>query len=151
MTLLQLCQTAHEMAHAHRHRFGLPVDVIVDRPVLIIGVEVAAGAMPRPLGRVVRDHLIRAGVASTPVITHLRHPRWIFLVGSDCSARPPYALLSAFGVDILRAGKRVWLPHLNTSVGWRWGSEPHLVTPNGRPAVPAYRQLLAATRAVVEL
>ncbi|MBF6397898.1 hypothetical protein IU438_19080 [Nocardia cyriacigeorgica] len=152
MTILQVCQSVHEMAYAYRHRFGLPVEVLADRPLLITGDDVAAVAMPQPLGRVVRDRLVGAGQASVPVITHLRHPRWIFLVRPDDTIdMPPSATLSAFGVDVLRPDKRVWLPHLYASIGWRWESEPQPAMQTGRPAVPACSLVLATAREVVEL
>ncbi|BDU05929.1 hypothetical protein FMUBM48_21920 [Nocardia cyriacigeorgica] len=139
------------MAYVYRHRFGLPVEVVANRPLLSIGTDVAAIAMPQSLGRVVRDRLVRAGVGSVPVITHLRHPRWIFLVEPDSPAdtRAP-GMLAAFGVEVLSPEKRVWLPHLNISVGWRWESEPRPMAPTGRPAIPAGAQLLVTTQAVVE-
>ncbi|MBF6093961.1 hypothetical protein [Nocardia cyriacigeorgica] len=152
MTLLQVCQSVHEVVYVYRHRFGFPVEVVADRPLLITGRDMTAVSMPQPLGRVVRDHLVRAGVASVPVITHLKHPRWIFLVGLDRPTDTPSSgMLAAFGVDVVRADKRVWLPHLYASVGWRWESEPHPMSPSGRPAVPVRAELLTTTRAVVEL
>ncbi|WP_171050233.1 hypothetical protein [Nocardia cyriacigeorgica] len=151
MTILQLCQSVHEIAYVYRHRFVFPVEVVADQPLLISGNDVAAVAMPQPLGHVVHDHIARARVASVPIITHLRQPRWIFLVGPDRpTCKRPSATLSAFGVEVLRTDKRVWLPHLYTSVGWRWESEPQPIPPSGRPVVPGCAQLLTTTRAVLE-
>ncbi|MGW0048946.1 hypothetical protein [Nocardia cyriacigeorgica] len=153
MTLLQVCQSVHEMAYVYRHRFGFPVDVVADRPLLITGKHIAALAMPQPLGSVVRNRLIHAGAASVPVITHLKHPRWVFLVGSSqpmIETQP--ATLAAFGVEALGPAKKVWLPHRDTSVGWRWASEPQPTTaPTDQAAVPACSQVLAVANAVVQL
>ncbi|WP_230464797.1 hypothetical protein [Nocardia seriolae] len=145
--MYESCCSPHEAAHVLRARYGLPVEMYADRPLLTIGAAVEALGVPRTLGEQVRERL--SWVPSIPVIADPRERGWTFLIAPPLPYHPvPQRLrifLQGYGVTLPGRGSRIMLPTSDREPGWHWVSEPE----QGRLRLPHRAIVLAAVRLAI--
>ncbi|MEU1207519.1 hypothetical protein [Nocardia sp. NPDC005825] len=147
--MFESCCSPRESAHVLRARYGLPVELYADRPLLTLGAAVEALTLPEPLGRQVLDRL--SELPSTPVIADPRDRRWTFLVAPPLpNHRVPQRLrtfLQGYSVTLPAPGTRIMLPTSDQPGGWHWADEPE---PGGLRLPHRAVALSAVRRAILE-
>ncbi|GAB2445338.1 hypothetical protein [Nocardia tengchongensis] len=142
--MFESCCSPHESAHVLRARYGLPVELYADRPLLTVGVAVGALTLPEPLGRQVLHRL--SWLPATPVIADPRDRRWTFLVAPPLPNHPVPQRLQIFlrghSVTVPESGSRIMLPTSDQPPGWHWANEPQ----PGELRLPYRAMVLAAVR-----
>ncbi|WP_433565067.1 hypothetical protein ACQP1O_07090 [Nocardia sp. CA-151230] len=127
-----------------RARYGLPVEMYADRPLLTVGAAVEALALPESLGGRVRLRL--SWLPSTPVVADPRDRFWTFLVAPPLPYHPVPQRLRTFlqenGVTMPDRGSHIMLPTSDHEPGWHWANEPE----PGRLGLPHRAVVLAAIR-----
>lgn len=142
--MFESCCSPHESAHLLRARYGLPVQLYADRPLITVGAAVEALTVPEPLGRRVLARL--DWLPSAPVIADPRDRRWTFLVTPPLPNHlVPQRLrlfLQSHAVTVPERGSRILLPADDRPCGWHWANEPE----PGRLRLPHRAMVLAALR-----
>ncbi|MFE3755191.1 hypothetical protein ACFXO9_12850 [Nocardia tengchongensis] len=127
-----------------RARYGLPVELYADRPLLTIGAAAEALIVPEPLGRQVLTRL--SWLPSAPVIADPRDRSWTFLIAPPLPYHPIPQRLRTFlqrhAVRVPDRGSRIMLPSSDQPPGWHWASEPE----PGALRLPYRAMALAAVR-----
>ncbi|GAB2544128.1 hypothetical protein [Nocardia heshunensis] len=145
--MYESCCSPHESAHVLRSRYGLPVEMYADRPLVTVGAAIEALQLPQALGAQVRTRL--SWVPSTPVIADPRNRCWTFLLAPPLPYHPvPQRLrtfLRAHDVTVPERGGRIMLPTTDRAPGWRWVSEPE----PGSLCLPHRSVVLAAVRLAI--
>ncbi|GAB0101310.1 hypothetical protein JMUB6875_02740 [Nocardia sp. JMUB6875] len=145
--MFESCCSTHESAHLLRARYGLPVEMFADRPLITIGAAIEALTLPEPLARQVRLRV--SWVPSAPAIADPRDRRWTFLVAPPLPYHAVPQRLRRFlqdhGVTIPARGSRILLPTSDEPSGWHWAGEPE----PGRLCLPHRAVLLAAVRLAI--
>ncbi|MET8651737.1 MULTISPECIES: hypothetical protein [Nocardia] len=124
--MFERCQTPHDIARLLRHRYGLPVQLLAGRPMIVTGSVLGAVVMPPELGRSVLATLDRNFTA--PVVADPGERTWTFLVAPPSPA-PPLDVairrfLSGHQVVVVPGGRQVLLPTTDSALGWHWAGEP---------------------------
>ncbi|MEU8895697.1 hypothetical protein AB0C65_07555 [Nocardia sp. NPDC048505] len=140
--IFQSCCTPVDIAHLLRRRYGLPVELADNRPMLRCGTRIGAVDMPATLGRRVRTLL--PAEPSVPIVSTSRDRRWTFLVEPAHPGCPDR--LAPHQVVPRPSGRVVLLPVTHAGPGSYWASEP---TP-GPLRLPGQATVLEAARRVVD-
>ncbi|MBL1078308.1 hypothetical protein JK358_28265 [Nocardia sp. 2] len=142
--MFESCCSPYESAHLLRARYGLPVELFADRPLITVGAAIEALTVPEPLARGLHARL--AWLPATPAVADPRDRRRTFLLAPPMPYRPvPQRLrrfLHANGVTIPLPGSRIMLPVSDHPSEWHWVSEPE----SGALRLPPRAVVLAAAR-----
>ncbi len=124
--MFERCHTPHDIAHLLRHRYGLPVQLLAGRPMIVTGSILGAVVMPPELGRKVLGTLDRSYTA--PVVADPGERTWTFLVAPPSPATPVEVpvrrYLAGHQVTVVPGGRQVLLPTTDSPLGWHWAGEP---------------------------
>ncbi|MTE16051.1 hypothetical protein [Nocardia aurantiaca] len=127
-----------------RARYGLPVEMYAERPLLTVGAAVEALNLPAPLARRVSVRL--SWLPSLPAVAEPRGRRWTFPVAPPLPYHPVPQRLRRFlfdhGVTMPDHGSKILLPTSDETFGRHWAIEPE----PGRLCLPHRVVVLAAIR-----
>ncbi|MGN2635288.1 hypothetical protein ACWEKT_03435 [Nocardia takedensis] len=124
--MFESCHTPDEIQRLLRDVYGLPVQLLAGRPMIVTGSILGAITMPSDLGRKVLGTLDRGYTA--PVVADPGERTWTFLVAPPSPATPVEIAvrryLGGHDVTVVPGGRQVLLPTTDSPLGWHWAGEP---------------------------